>query len=158
VSVKRKKMRNKIILGSAILLMAAAAVSMLSIDDSLVVFFTPQEAVLKIDEVKDRKIRIGAMVKEGTVIWDAETLKLQFTLTDLRKTSIAVTHHGQPPDMFKEGSGVVVEGRLVDGGRSFISHKLIVKHSEEYKAPEDHALLDPEDFRKELLKNENFSQ
>jgi len=98
------------------------------------------------------------MVVANTVKWDASSLDLNFVLSDMKGNDINVHHKGQPPDMFKEGSGVVVEGRLGADGKSFESTKLLVKHSEEYKKPGDHALLDPDAIKSEILKNESLKE
>jgi len=60
-------------------------------------------------------------------------------ISDLKGHEIKVSHKGTPPDMFKEGQGVVVEGILSPDGKSVKSRRLMVKHSEEYKKPGDHA-------------------
>lgn len=122
---------------------AALAVSMLQLDDSMVVFLTPVEAVEKASSLQDRRVRVGGMVKAGTLDWQPETLKLNFTLSNLKGVDIAINHHGTPPDMFKEGAGVVVEGLIAATGKKMSSSKLLVKHSEEYKKPEDHHSIDP---------------
>ncbi|MGE5750468.1 MAG: cytochrome c maturation protein CcmE, partial [Gemmatimonas sp.] len=78
-------------------------------------------------------VRLGGQVKPGSMQWDAKTLDLRFTVTDGVK-DIAVRSTGSPPQMFREGMGVVVEGRVVPGGM-FQATNLMVKHSNEYRAP-----------------------
>jgi cytochrome c-type biogenesis protein CcmE len=147
----------KLSLGAGILLVAGFMVYNLQLGDSLVLFYTPAEAVTQAPSLENKRIRVGAMVKQGTVQWNAEKLELDFILSDLRETEINVRFKGTPPDMFKEGAGVVVEGRLANDGKSMTSDHLLVKHSEEYKKPGDHALLDPDAIKNEILKNESLS-
>ena len=109
--------------------------------------------VEKAPEIQDKTIKVGGMVKTGSVNWDPESLKLEFILSNLKGVDIAVTHVGTPPDMFKENQGVVVEGKLADDKASAMtSKKLMVKHSEEYKVPEAHQ----KSQEKELLEKSIF--
>ena len=73
---------------------------------------------------------------------------IEVYFSNLKDTEIQVAHIGTPPDMFKEGQGVIVERQLNDQGSSMKSKTLMVKHSEEYQKPEDHHSQEPE-----LLKN-----
>lgn len=148
----------KIFLALGIIGVAAMMVYNLQLGDSMVLFLTPAEAATRAGELQTQKIRVGAMVVANTVKWDASSLDLNFVLSDMKGNDINVHHKGQPPDMFKEGSGVVVEGRLGADGKSFESTKLLVKHSEEYKKPGDHALLDPDAIKSEILKNESLKE
>jgi cytochrome c-type biogenesis protein CcmE len=152
----RNNSKFKLLLGAGILCIAGLMIYNLQLGDSLVLFYTPAEAVTQSASIEKKRIRVGAMVKQGTVKWNAETLELDFILSDLRETDISVRYKGTPPDMFKEGAGVVVEGRISNDGKSMTSDHLLVKHSEEYKKPGDHARLDPEAIKQEILKNESL--
>jgi cytochrome c-type biogenesis protein CcmE len=77
--------------------------------------------------------RLGGMVKQGTLAWNAQSLDLAFTLSDGR-ASVPVRHKGAPPDLFAEGRGAVVEGTWTADGY-FKAGLIMAKHSEEYKAP-----------------------
>tara|TARA_B100001094_G_C18039627_1_gene724330 strand:+ start:201 stop:653 length:453 start_codon:yes stop_codon:yes gene_type:complete len=131
-----------------------AIFSQLNFGDSLVYFYVPAEAVPQAQKLSNKTIKIGAMVKKGTVDWRAKELKLAFILTDFEGNDLKVRYNGIKPDMFKEGQGVVVEGRISPDGRSFKARTLMVKHSEEYKKPEGkgHSL------DKELLKKSIFKE
>lgn len=118
------------------------------LDDNLVYFLTPSELQAKGDSARDKPVRLGGMVVPGTVKWNAEAIDLRFTLADTKGT-IEVHSKKAPPQMFREGQGVVVEGRLNRAG-VFESTSLMVKHSNEYKAPE-HAEK-PQDAYKTLIK------
>ena len=117
---------------------------------NVVYFYTPDEAQAKALELSKQTIRLGGMIEPGSVQWNAQTLDLKFKVTDLKGHTVLVDHRGTPPDMFKEGQGVVVEGRLASNGLSIDSKKLMVKHSEEYKKPGDHTMLDRAALEKSL--------
>ena len=146
--------KSKWLIGVVIVGIAIVALSFLNLGNNLVYFYTPSEAVAKAAELQDREIRIGAMVKAGSVQWNPERLNLRFVATDLKGHEINVEHAGSPPDMFKEGQGVVVEGYLKGDGAQFKANNLFVKHSEEYKKPDDHAQMDKAYLEKSLFKND----
>lgn len=117
-----------------------------------VYFLTPKEAQSQAAQLQDKTIRVGGMVEVGSLITEASSLKAEFILSNLKQTRIAVSYVGLLPDMFKEGSGVVLEGSISESGRKFDAHKLMVKHSEEYVQPDAHNTLDTELLKKSLLK------
>jgi cytochrome c-type biogenesis protein CcmE len=103
------------------------------ISSNLVYFLTPGEVLAK-GAVGD-PIRLGGQVVPGSVSWDAERLDLRFRLQDEEGgKSIEVHATKAPPQMFVEGIGVIVEGRLTASG-VFESDNLMVKHSNEYRPP-----------------------
>ena len=104
-----------------------------NIDDSIVYFLTPTELHARGAAAVDAPVRLGGMVKAGTVRWDAQRLDLRFTVTDGGR-DVRVRSRGAPPQMFRDGIGVVVEGRWGRDG-TFHSSSLMVKHSNEYRAP-----------------------
>ncbi|HEY0808930.1 MAG TPA: cytochrome c maturation protein CcmE [Longimicrobiales bacterium] len=118
------------------------------IDENLVYFLTPSELMAKGDSAHGKPVRLGGMVVPGSVKWDPEAIELRFRMTD-NKTQLDVHSEKAPPQMFREGQGVVVEGKLAKSG-IFESSSLMVKHSNEYKAPE-HAEK-PEEAYKTLIK------
>jgi len=96
-------------------------------------FKTPTE--LKAGEVNtDRIIRIGGLVKEGSVKRSETSLLTEFIVTDM-KSDIPVTYDKIMPDLFREGQGVVAMGKLNAQG-VFVASSILAKHDEEYKAPE----------------------
>lgn len=103
------------------------------LDSNVVYFLTPKELAAKGEKGYDVPVRLAGQVKPGSVKWDDKTLDLQFRVTD-GAGEIAVRSRGAPPQMFKDGMGVVVEGRYGRDG-VFQSTSLMVKHSNEYKAP-----------------------
>jgi cytochrome c-type biogenesis protein CcmE len=118
------------------------------LDDNLVYFLTPTELMAKGDSAANKPVRLGGMVKAGTVKWNADKLDLQFIMSDT-KGEIAVQSKKAPPQMFRENQGVIVEGRLGSDG-VFQATSLMVKHSNEYKAPHD--AEKPQDAYKTLIK------
>ncbi len=82
----------------------------------------------------DRVIRIGGLVKEGSVKRSETSLRTDFIVTD-RAADIPVTYDKIMPDLFREGQGVVALGQLNDQG-VFVANSILAKHDEEYKAPE----------------------
>ena len=120
------------------------------IGSNIVYFLTPAELASKGDAAYGTSVRLGGQVKPGSVKWDAEALDLRFVMTDVDGTHQTVVHSRKaPPQMFREGMGVVVEGSLNRQG-VFESHNLMVKHSNEYKAPHDAAKA--KDLYKSLVK------
>lgn len=117
-------------------LAVAAAIGMLlagGIQENIVYFLTPTELVAQRTDSVDRPLRLGGQVKPGSVVWDAEALDLQFVVQD-SAGEVPVHSTGAIPAMFRDGIGVVVEGSLRADG-TFESTNLMVKHSNEYKAP-----------------------
>ena len=141
----------KWLIGIGVLGVGLLAAANLKFSDNVVYFYTPQEAFAKAADISSKTIKVGGMVKHGSVAWKPEDLNLSFTMTDLQGTEIAINHTGTPPDMFKEDSGVVVEGRIDPLGQKIVSQRLMVKHSEEYKAPDGKHSVD-----KKLLENSMF--
>ena len=99
----------------------------------VVFFLTPAELLAKGADGAGVPVRLGGQVKPGSVKWNAQTLDLRFTVTDLAR-EMQVHSTGAPPQMFRDGMGVIVEGRLGAGG-VFEATSLMVKHSNEYRAP-----------------------
>ena len=105
------------------------------IDKNVVFFLTPQELLARGTAAYDVPIRLGGLVQPGSVKWDAEKLDLRFVVMDSGGQAVNVHSTGAPPQMFRDGMGVVVEGRYHRTG-VFESTNLMVKHSNEYRKPE----------------------
>ena len=119
-----------------------------NLDKNIVFFLTPQELLAKGVDGYEVPVRLGGQVKPGSVQWDAKTLDLRFAITD-GTGEIAVRSKGAPPQMFRDGMGVVVEGRYERTGL-FQATNLLVKHSNEYRPPK--AGEKPRDMYKTLIK------
>ncbi|MBF0415775.1 MAG: cytochrome c maturation protein CcmE [Magnetococcales bacterium] len=108
---------------------ALGALVWTSFTGSLVYFYTPTE--MQTAKVKPgQKVRIGGMVQEGSLVKETGTLKMRFLVTD-GSNKLAVRYEGMPPDLFREGQGVVVEGPW-QPGQDFIASTILAKHSEDY--------------------------
>ena len=145
--------KAKWIVGGSIIIATIVGMSFMQLQDNLVYFFTPEEASAKAAELKDKTIKIGALVQKGSVQWDASSLSLNFMLTDMQGHDITVRHKGPPPDLFKDGQGVVAEGKVSGDGKSFTATKLMVKHSEEYKKPDASHSIDSKLLQQSIFKN-----
>ena len=102
----------------------------------MVYFQTPSE-IKVLAELKDKKIRVGGMVKKESILFETE--KVKFIITDL-KNEINVVYSGVVPNLFEEGKGVVAEGFLKDRN-FFLATKILAKHDENYMPPEVEAAL-----------------
>lgn len=144
-------MKLKWMIGGGVIAIAIAIGAGLNFEDSMVYFYVPAEVSAQAAELQGKTIKVGAMVKKGTVHWDPKELKLDFMITDYEGHEFNVTHIGVKPDMFKEGQGVVVEGRL-KGHDTIMSRTLMVKHSEEYKKPGAEHSMDKQLLEKSIFK------
>jgi cytochrome c-type biogenesis protein CcmE len=115
------------------------------IGENLVYFHTPGELLALGSDAYEKPFRLGGQVVPGTVKWNADDLDLRFTLQD-EDGVIEVQSRKAPPAMFREGQGVIVEGKLNRAG-VFESSNLMVKHSNEYRPPEDHEELPADKYR-----------
>ncbi|NDE42615.1 MAG: cytochrome c maturation protein CcmE, partial [Betaproteobacteria bacterium] len=105
---------------------------------NMVFFFSPTQ-VLANEAPRERSFRIGGLVQEGSLQREAQGLTIRFVVTDLAKT-VPVTYTGLLPDLFKEGKGVVAQGRL-DADGVFRAEQVLAKHDENYMPPEAAAAL-----------------
>ncbi|MHA1547079.1 MAG: cytochrome c maturation protein CcmE [Alphaproteobacteria bacterium] len=128
----RKQRRIWMLAGGAIVLSAAAALVLTALNDTIVFFHSPTDIVEKHISVGQR-IRLGGLVEDGSV-QRGTGLEIQFNVTDLSK-SIPVIYKGVLPDLFREGQGVIAEGKLVAGG-SFSADTILAKHDENYMPAE----------------------
>ena len=112
-----------------------------SLEENVVYFFSPTEIYNKTDVSLNKKIRLGGLVKEGS-LKQTGTL-INFIITDL-KNEIIVSYNGQIPNLFSEGKGVVAEGRLRDK-KYFVADNILAKHDENYMPPEVSKALEKSD-------------
>ena len=110
--MKPRTKRFALIVGGVVVLAAAAAFVLNAFQSNLVFFFTPTQ-VANGEAPKGKTFRVGAMVKEGSVQRDGNTVR--FVVTDTVK-EVPVTFVGALPDLFKEGKGVVAQGKLGEDG------------------------------------------
>ena len=143
----------KWLIGLGVIGLAVAIGASLNFEESLVYFYVPSEVSAQANELRGRNIKVGAMVKKGTVVWNARELSLKFVITDYEGHEFRVYHTGVKPDMFKEGQGVVVEGRLTPNN-DIQSRTLMVKHSEEYKKPDSKHSMSKDLLQKSIFKGD----
>ena len=103
-----------------------------SLEENVVYFFSPTEIYNKSDISLNKKLRVGGLVKEGSI--KREKDGINFIITDL-KNEIVVSYKGLVPYLFSQGKGVVAEGKLNDK-KYFIADKILAKHDENYMPPE----------------------
>lgn len=111
----------------------AAALVLNAFQSNLVFFFTPTQ-VASNEAPKDRAFRVGGLVEAGSLARDKDGLTVRFRVTDTAMT-IPVVYVGILPDLFKEGKGVVAQGRLAPDG-TFKASEVLAKHDENYMPPQ----------------------
>jgi cytochrome c-type biogenesis protein CcmE len=109
------------------------ALVLMAFQENLVFFFTPTE-VAENKAPQGRTFRIGGMVEKGSVRRQSDGVTVQFVVTDTAKT-LPVLFKGALPDLFREGKGVVAQGRL-DADGVFRASEVLAKHDENYMPPE----------------------
>lgn len=129
----RKRQRLILVSAAMLLLVGAAALVLNAFSDSLVFFYSPSDLAAKEVPV-GRVVRVGGLVEEGSVERGADGVTVRFRITDLAR-AIPVTYAGVLPDLFREGQGVVAEGKL-DAGGGFLADTVLAKHDETYMPPE----------------------
>ncbi len=136
----------------AVLAIAVAAAALIAITaggigQNLVYYWGPTELRAAGDKAIGATIRLGGLVKKGTLVRQADGSTLEFDVIDRPGGSVHVVTHSVPPQMFREGIGVVVEGTMTPAGH-FESRRLMVSHSNEYRVPGDPASADARDLMK----------
>lgn len=119
--------------GGVAVLAAAAALVLNAFQSNLVFFFTPTQIAAN-EAPKGRAFRIGGLVEENSLRREADGLTVHFNVTDTGKT-VPVVYKGILPDLFKEGKGVVAQGKLENDG-TFHATEVLAKHDENYMPPE----------------------
>ncbi len=130
----RKQRRMSFILTGLATLGIAAALVLTAFEDSIVYFHSPTDIATKTDLRKDRRLRLGGLVKQGSWQKASDGLTHKFFVTDTAH-DIRVAYKGIMPDLFREGQGVVMEGRLQPDG-SFRADEVLAKHDENYMPKE----------------------
>ncbi|MBX9634876.1 MAG: cytochrome c maturation protein CcmE [Magnetospirillum sp.] len=128
----RKQRRLYFVILGVLAVSAAAALVLTALKQDIVFFFSPSEIVEAKIPTEGRRIRLGGLVEEGSVIKDGAVVK--FRITD-GAHAVAVTFSGLLPDLFREGQGVVTEGKMATDG-SFLASEVLAKHDENYMPKE----------------------
>jgi cytochrome c-type biogenesis protein CcmE len=128
-----RKKRRLYMLGLALLgLGTATALALTAFEDNLVFFYSPSDIAAQ--HVGERNFRLGGLVEENSVKRLPDGLTIEFRVTDTAQT-VPVTYSGIVPDLFREGQGVVAEGRMRPDG-VFVAREVLAKHDENYMPPE----------------------
>ena len=127
-----QKKRLGLIAVGLIICGAAAALVFNAFEENLVFFFSPSQVAAH-EAPEGRAFRIGGFVQEGSVQRQKDGVTVRFEVTDTAHT-VPVTYKGSLPDLFKEGKGVVAQGKLQNG--VFVADQVLAKHDENYMPPE----------------------
>ncbi|MBM3487641.1 MAG: cytochrome c maturation protein CcmE [Alphaproteobacteria bacterium] len=129
----RKRRRLTIVLLGMLALGGATALVLAAFEDNLVFFYSPTDIATK-PVPKDRRLRVGGIVVDGSLQRERDGVTVAFVLTDLA-TTLPVRYKGVLPDLFREGQGIVAQGRLGTDG-TFAADEVLAKHDENYMPPE----------------------
>ncbi len=132
MAMTRKKQRTIMILGGLAVLGVASGVILTQLKDTIVFFYTPTEVSEKSISPQTR-FRLGGLVEKGSVE-RGNGVTVKFIVTDNAET-VKVSYTGTLPDLFREGQGVVTEGKLNAGG-VFVADTVLAKHDENYMPKE----------------------
>ncbi|MCU0906434.1 MAG: cytochrome c maturation protein CcmE [Rhodobacteraceae bacterium] len=127
----KKTRRIQIIVLAVVALTLSTALIGYAMRDGINFFYSPAQIAAE-PPPPDRNLRIGGLVEEGTLV-RGQGATITFNVTD-RAASIPVTYTGIVPDLFREGEGVVAQGRLIDG--VFRAHEILARHDETYMPAE----------------------
>jgi len=131
--MKPRHKRLLLILAGLSALGLATALVLSAFQKNLVFFFTPTQ-ILAGEAPHGRSFRMGGMVVQNSLIRQSDGVTMSFEVTDTVK-SLRVNYRGMLPDLFKEGKGVVAQGKL-DQHNLFIADEVLAKHDENYMPPE----------------------
>lgn len=128
--------RKKIMIGVIALVIGisvAVTLALKAFQENLMYFFSPSEVIAG-EAPENRNFRIGGLVVEDSVVRDRDSLLVEFVLTDT-VNQVKVSYDGILPDLFREGQGIVANGRLNSQG-VFVASEVLAKHDENYMPPE----------------------
>ena len=130
--MKPKNQRLVLLAAAIIAVLLAVLLFMWGIRDRAAYFYTPADIAAGEAE-QGRFLRLGGMVERGSIQRQPDGITIRFVLTD-GKAATPVTYRGITPDLFREGSGAVAEGRMQ--GTTFVADNILAKHDERYMPPE----------------------
>ena len=130
--MKPKNQRLVLLTAAIVAVLVAVLLAMWGLRDSASYFYTPADVAA--GKAHDGEaMRLGGMVEKGSVKHEADGVTIRFMMTD-GKAATPVVFRGIPPDLFRQGSGAVAEGRLQKG--VFVADNILAKHDERYMPPE----------------------
>ncbi len=130
--MKRKHKRLSFVALGMLLLASAVALVLMAFEENIVFFFSPTDVLAK-EITPQRRLRIGGLVEEGSVVREQGAAVIRFRVTDL-VNAVPVEFEGLLPDLFREGQGVVAEGFYREG--VFHADDVLAKHDENYMPAE----------------------
>jgi cytochrome c-type biogenesis protein CcmE len=133
--VKRKNQRLTLLVLAVAAVLGAVLLAMSALKDQAAYFYAPGDLARQGYPPADRSVRIGGMVAPGSVKRLPDGVTVTFTVRDDTPHTIAVRYTGILPDLFKEDSGVVAEGRF-GADRTFVASEILAKHDENYMPPQ----------------------
>lgn len=131
--VRPKHQRLVLVLLAILAVLGAVLLAMWGLQDRAAYFYTPADVAAGKAEA-GKAMRLGGMVEKGSVERDTDGVTTRFVVED-GKARVPVTFRGILPDLFREGSGVVAEGKL-GRDRSFVADNILAKHDERYMPPQ----------------------
>ena len=131
--VRPKHQRLVLIVLAVAALLGAVLLAMWGLQDRAAYFVTPSDIAAG-RTTPDKAMRLGGMVEKGSLTRDPDGLTIRFTVSDTNAET-PVVYRGITPDLFREGSGVVAEGRLDPNGL-FVADNILAKHDERYMPPQ----------------------
>jgi cytochrome c-type biogenesis protein CcmE len=137
--LKTRHKRLVLVSAGLVTLALAAGLVLSAFQKNLVFFFTPSQ-VFNGEAPQGRSFRIGGMVESGSVQRQPDGISVKFVVTDMAQRIPAI-YRGILPDLFKEGKGVVAQGKLGSDG-IFAADEVLAKHDENYMPPEAAYALD----------------
>ena len=132
--MKPKNQRLSLLVLAIVCVLGAVLLAMSALRDQAAYFYAPADVKAGNPEV-GRAVRVGGMVKAGSLRHKKDGVTIEFRIHDETAETIKVRFRGIPPDLFKEESGVVAEGRFQEDGW-FIADEILAKHDENYRPPE----------------------
>ena len=130
--MKPKNQRLVLVSAAVVAVLIAVLLAMWGLKDRAAYFYTPADIAAG-KAAPGQAIRLGGMVERGSVKRQSDGVTIRFVVTDGQQTT-PVVYRGIVPDLFREGSGVVAEGRVAKGG--FVADTILAKHDERYMPPE----------------------
>jgi len=156
--MKKIKFKKSTLIGISVVLISLGLIGYQATkSESSVTFYTPEEVYARPDYFEKKLFRVSGLVIKGSKVWNPKINQLSFVMTDLKGHDFHVHYTGIPPDLFKEGQGVIVEGYLgadVNSKKSILADLLLVKHSEVYDTKVDHSQMRQAKLLESLLKGQ----
>jgi cytochrome c-type biogenesis protein CcmE len=130
--MKPKNQRLVLVSAALVAVLVAVLLAMWGLRDRASYFYTPADIAAG-KATRGQEVRLGGMVEKGSITHEPDGVTIRFVVTDGRAAT-PVIYRGIVPDLFREGSGAVAEGRLHHG--TFVADQILAKHDERYMPPE----------------------